>query len=550
VSQGDVEVVALEELLRRNSRGERGILAVSLAGLLAFVGLAYASALSGFLVGRQGELGVRIALGARRRDLVRLGLLQVLLLAVPGLLSGLPFAALALRRLADFVPFSLAALLPPRLDPGSLALALAGWVGVVAVGAVGVGLSSPQIGAGALLGADRAEGRRTRPRARVRLGFVCAALSLAVALGSVTAVLRQSLWNLERQPLGFEPAHAVSAVVRFRRPPELKEIPARLRQLTDRLAGISEVQAVGLSSALPFGGPGRYQDVSDPARSEFWQVRRQAVFGEYRQAVGLRLTAGRDLSSLEQETGAPVALLDTAGAREIFGRRSPLGQTLLVRDRPVEIVGVVSPSKGSALDEAAKPQLYIPLLFAMEAKAVPEALAVTARLSGTLREADFGVAIAGTGAVLSQFQPLAERVEAASSARRLAGDLAAVQWLAALGLVSLATFGTFSWLLEMRAHELALRLALGDSRAGIARRVLRSALGVIAIAVLVGLAIYFPSAQALRTLLFGVDVLSLSALLAAVGAVASVALFAAALAARSALRRLSIDLLRSHRGVS
>jgi ABC-type antimicrobial peptide transport system permease subunit len=123
--------------------------------------------------------------------------------------------------------------------------------------------------------------------------------------------------------------------------------------------------------------------------------------------------------------------------------------------------------------------------------------------------------------------------------------MASLLWLATLALAALATYGTFSWLLEIRAHELAVRLALGDTRKGIARRVLRGTLVLIAAALLLGLAIYLPAGQALRALLFGVDALSPLALLEAVATAGGVALAAAALAVWAALRRLSLDPLRN-----
>ena len=106
-------------------------------------------------------------------------------------------------------------------------------------------------------------------------------------------------------------------------------------------------------------------------------------------------------------------------------------------------------------------------------------------------------------------------------------------------------FGTFSWLLEVRSLEHAVRLALGDTRMGIARRILRSAMWIVAASALLGVAIYLPAGQALRALLFGVEALSAGPLLEAAAVVALVAFGAAALAARSALRRLSLDALRN-----
>jgi hypothetical protein len=377
---------------------------------------------------------------------------------------------------------------------------------------------------------------------------VCAALSLAVALGASAAVLRQSFARLQGEPLGFEPRNMVSAVVRFAEPPEPDRLPAMLERLAGRLEEVSGVAAVSFSDAIPLASPGRHLEVGSEDGTELWLSRIQGIQGPYLQAAGLRLLAGRSFSSQEEETGAPVALLDAAGAREIFAGLPPLGRTILFRDQPVEIVGLVPSTLGSTPGEPRRPQLYLPLRSRYTAEG-PAALAVVARLSKPVREKDFDAAIAGLSVSASQYRRLPEIVEASLAPDRLARDLAALQWLAALVLVALATFGTFSWLLELRSQELAVRLALGDTKAGITRRVLRSALGVTLAAVLLGLAVYLPAGQALRTLLFGVEALNPLALLEAAAAVAAVTLAAAALAVRSALRRLSLDLLKNHTGL-
>jgi putative ABC transport system permease protein len=544
VMLGEVEVVTMDRLLRRRSSGERGILGVALTGLLGFVLLAQTSALAGFLAERQAELALRISLGAGRLDLVRLLLLEILLLAVPGFLVGLPLAALVLGRLSGLVPAGLAELIPPRLDTASLGVAAAGWTIVSLLAAAGVWLATPEAGSGSILVHERFEVRRTRPRARVRLALVCAALGLAVALGASTAVLRRSLANLERTPLGFEPRNRITAVLRFAEPPEPDRLPALLSRIADRLANVPGVETVAFSDALPIAAPAGYLEISAEGQPELWLTRIQGIQGEYLDGAGLRLLAGRAPTPQEEAAGAPVALLDQDGAREIFAGRSPLGRTVLLGERSVEIIGIVPSTVGTSLEEARRPQLYLPLRF-RSASHGPAAVAILARVSKPVGEAGLAAAVGRTGVTVSQVRPLPEILETSLAPRRLARDMAGLQWLAALALAALATFGTFSWLLEVRAHELAVRLALGDTRKGITLRVLRGALGLVAASALLGAAVYLPAAQALRALLFGVEALSPAALLEAMVAVGGVALAAVALAVGLTLRRLSLDPLRN-----
>ena len=539
---GDVNgVTPLEQLFRWRHTGERGILRVALGGLGVFLLLACTSALAGFVVESRGEIAVRIALGASRLALVRLLVLQTVLVAIPGFVVGVPIAIYVLGRLSRLVPPVLAELIPPRLDAGSLSLAVGIWIFVVVASALLVWGSSPQIGLTSLLVPDRAEARRTRPQARVRLGLVCAALSLAVALGATAAVLRESLANRERIPLGFEPRNMVSAVVRFAKPVKPEQLSPILARLRERLASVSGVAAVAFSDAIPIAAGSGSVQLTSADYERYFLCQLQAIHGDYLRVAGLRLLAGRDLDPLEEETA--VALLDEQGAREIFGSQTPLGQTLIYNEQPIEIVGVVTTSKNSAVEENHQPHLYLPLRFRTKER-VPAALAVLIRRNGPVEEEALATALEGTGASLSQVRPLPAIVDTALAPGRLARDLATVQWAVTLALAAFAAFGTFSWLLDVRSEELAIRLALGGTKRGIAWLILRSALLLTGTAVLAGLAIYLPSGQALRVLLFGVKALDPAALLGSILAVGGVALAASGLAAAIGLRRLSLDLLK------
>jgi putative ABC transport system permease protein len=538
--QGDLGIVPLASLLRRGVDGERGILKLSLAGLLAFVLLAQAGALSGFLVERERELAVRVALGARRGALLRPLAVQALALAVPGLALGLPAAVVLLRRLQDFVPPAMADLIPPTLEGQSVLLALGGWLTAAVASFLGAWLGLPRIGLGSVLVGEPSALPRTGRRVWARWGLVCAALSLVVALGAIAAMLQRSLANLERQPLGFEPRGAFTAVFRFAGAPAPGAHPARLRRLAEGVAALPGVAAVGFSDSRPFGDPPSSLEVSRLDRTEFWLARFRAVAGDYERAAGLERVGGRGFTRAEQETGAPVALLDREGGRRIFGAAMPVGQTVLLEGKPLLVVGVVAATRARADDRSTHPQIYVPLSYRRPGGG---SLALVVR-AGELRERDLEAAAATAGATVSQLRPLSAAVAASLSSRRRAQDLAAVQWLTALLLGAFATYGAVAWLLELRAREHAVRIALGDTRRGIARRTGRTVLGLMAISALLGLGLYLGASRVLRALFFGVEGLGPAAFLAAVLAALAAVMLAAAMATRAALARLSLDPLR------
>jgi putative ABC transport system permease protein len=97
-------------------------------------------------------------------------------------------------------------------------------------------------------------------------------------------------------------------------------------------------------------------------------------------------------------------------------------------------------------------------------------------------------------------------------------------------------YGTLSYVASLRRREVGLRVALGALQGRIVAEFLGTALGVVAIACVAGLALFFALSRLLAGLLYGVsstDPLTLGAVVALVTAVgAMAALFPALRAAR------------------
>jgi hypothetical protein len=426
-------------------------------------------------------------------------------------------------------------LIRPRLDLESLLLCAAGWLFVAVTSTAVAWISSRQLGLRSLLSSEGSGTPASSRVGRLRLALVCVALAVAMALGATTETLRQSLANLEDEPLGFEPRGVVSAVVRFGQAAPTSEPSAQLARLTGRLESLPGVAAVGFSDSHLFGGSARFLEASTFDRSRFWMVRIQRIYGQYLQASGLQLLAGRALSPLELETGSPMALLDQTGARRMFPEGGAVGRTIVVGEDQVEIVGLVESAKATSLDEPARPQVYLPLLLGRPA--AQQALATTLRVTEPLRETAIAEAVASEGGAVSQIRPVAEDIAASLAASRVARNMVLVVSVAILVLAVLTTFATFSWHLELRAQELAVRQVLGETLGGLARRTLQGALWVTGAAAVLGLALYLPAAKILRGFVFGVDVLTPSVLLASYLGIGALALAATATAVGLALRR-------------
>jgi putative ABC transport system permease protein len=124
------KVNTMEQLIQRSIAPDR--FALALLGLLALLALLIAnvgiySALSYTVAARTHEIGVRMALGATSRDVLRLALGQGMRLALIGIALGL-LSACALTRLMRPLLFGVSATDPLALGGGALSLALVAWV--------------------------------------------------------------------------------------------------------------------------------------------------------------------------------------------------------------------------------------------------------------------------------------------------------------------------------------------------------------------------------------------------------------------------------------
>jgi ABC-type antimicrobial peptide transport system permease subunit len=116
-------------------------------------------------------------------------------------------------------------------------------------------------------------------------------------------------------------------------------------------------------------------------------------------------------------------------------------------------------------------------------------------------------------------------------------------WLAglALALAALGVYGMMSYLVARRTREIGVRMALGASRAGVARLVLRSGLGVAVAGLALGLPAAIGGAPLLRHGVFGVTAFDwrafgISALLALLAVLLAPARRASKVDAMAALR--------------
>src|SRR2546429_7866984 len=323
-------------------------------------------------VARRGQTAVRLAVGATPRQIVVQALTESVLLAIGGGIVGLVVAMAAARLLlvlafhsSNFLPISTA----PSLIVLAFAFALALVTGIIFGGPPGV-LATRTDPAEAL----RGWGRGTRDRssfARKALLVVQATLSVVLVAGAT--MLARSLNKLEHQDFGYQVQNRVE--VSMNRPPATytqPQLASLYRQLEGQLKGLPGVQGSGLALYNPLTDNwGELIMIAGhpPAKlNEEAGASWDRVSASYLQDLGMPILRGRAFTTADNETTAPVAIVNEAFVKRFFkSGEDPLDQHFGL-DVPeyagtFRIVGVVRDAKfaGWGLSRPARPMFYVPL---------------------------------------------------------------------------------------------------------------------------------------------------------------------------------------------
>ena len=530
--------------------------------LLAAVGIVLLIAcanIANLLLARAGsrarEIAVRTCLGASPWRIARQLFVESVLLATGGALVGLAVAAGGARILGRLAVERLPHVRDVPLDSRVLAFTmLIAFVTVVIFG-VAPAVRAARVDPRGTVGSG---GRSTRTAGtrRVADAFVVGqvALSLVLLVGAV--LLLRSLANLLAVDPGFRPEHVVVGRLTLPRP----DLPddrvngqslAFYATLTDRVAALPGVDALGLVSVAPFSADGFGQIFTikgrEPAPGEptlVTQVR--AATPGYKDAIGLTLTRGRWFAGVDRTDSPPVAVVDETLARRYWpdgnavGHEIRLGRTGTWRT----IVGIVASIKHGDLGADAQRYVYLPhaqrpiLEMDLVVRTQVDAGALSAAIRREIRTLDPGLPFYDVHTV-------EDALATSVGTRQLTNRMLAAFSVAALILAAVGIYGVIALNVSQRVQEFGVRLALGASRRAVLALVLRQGLRLVLIGVALGLGAAAWLTRYLSALLFGVAPLDPLVLGGAAVTLIAVALTACYLPARRAMRIDPLGALRA-----
>ncbi|MBV8553589.1 MAG: ABC transporter permease [Acidobacteriaceae bacterium] len=523
---------------------QAGAFTLLLIGLVNLVNLLLVRASS-----RSKEIAVRRALGANATRILAEAFVETILLVFLGDLLSLAVASAGIRLVtalgADRLPFGSYITLDARL--ATIALTASIVLGVILALPIAWFNLRPHL-AEALQTESRA-GTAGRATLILHHSFVAAQIALGFVLLAGAGLLGLSLKRTMDVSPGFRPDHTIAGQIslvgnRYSSPSAGLVYADRLVDELRRQPGVS---AIGLATNIPFSGnngisaavaEGHVLRPGESPRGSY----AYGVSGDYFQAMGFSLRAGRFLTSEDSERNVRTCVVDEDFARYNWPNANPLGRRIFQGIEPGKsadgftVVGVVGSIKQAGLtDDTAQGAVYYPYIYrpdfnifvVLRGGVRPESL--KAVLQHAVRQIDPDLAV-------NAIQSMNDRISASLLDRRAPALLSGIFSAIALLLITVGTYGVLSYAVAQRRREIAIRIALGARPERIQWQFFSLALRLLAFGIAVGLCGAWATGRAIEAVLFHVAAHSPAILAISTSMVAVIALAACLVPARRAAR--------------
>ena len=500
-----VEIVPLQE-------EKVGGVRRSLWFLLAAVGLVLLAACGnvGCLLladaSRRGhEVAVRLAIGARRAQVIRQMLAEGAVLAALGAVLALVVAYWAVGALSSFAPG-----LSPD-NPIAIDLRIAGFA--LALGAI----STVLFALAPALQVTRRQpvdvlGRGGRGNVGGRLALqrslVAAQVALAIVLLAGAGLLIRSFARLQTTTPGLDAAHVLTFRMTAQWTERVEAVIQRQARTVARLEAMPGVAAATFSHTLPIvtDYPPREFTIAGQETTEKKFAHQRAVGPGYFRTLGIPLQEGVTCSTTPDNPPQFKIVVTREFASRFFPDRLAIGQSLTGQGFPTgaEVVGIAADVRERGLTHAPEPIMYLcgydgywpdtHFLVRLD-RTRPAGMAA---IRAALREIE-------PARAMYAVQSLDDVIAESLSQPRLNTILLGMFAVTALALAAMGLYGVLAQLVAARRREIGVRIALGAAPAAIVRNIAGQAAAVTAIGIACGLAGALVLARFMSTLVFDIS---------------------------------------------
>ncbi|MGB2644753.1 MAG: ABC transporter permease [Candidatus Acidiferrum sp.] len=494
---------------------------------------------------RERQLTIRLALGASRGRLIRELLSEGLLLAIAGSALGLILAFAVSRLLVAFISTSRSQVfLDLSMDWRVLAFTTSLAVLTTLLFGLAPAFRATRAEPATLLQSGSRGTTVGRERFSLRRVLVVSQVALSIVLLMGALLFARSLRNLTSLNAGFQQTGILLTSFDY----EHLQVPQDhhfdyQRELLKHVQAIPGVESASLGLMVPFGGE-TWNDMVIPEgtteeKGAAWE---NFVMPGYFSAIGTPLLEGRDFDDHDTATSVKVTIVNQAFVNKFFKGQDPLGKRFQLHEPPgkprpfYEIVGVTGDYKFQDMHEQYLPFTVTPL--AQMDKLQPDGqIVIRSALPLTSLIPSIKQAIGDVNPGISlEFKPFRTQVHDSLLQDELMATLSGFFGLLAALLAAIGLYGVMSYMVVQRTKEIGIRMAIGAERGDVLGLILNEAGVLTLVGLVIGAGLALGSAQAAKSLLYGLKPRDPITLIAAVVVLTAVAAFASFLPAYRASR--------------
>ncbi len=538
------------EEITRNTRSSMWFLFATVALLLLIACANVASMLLARGTKRQAEFSLRFAIGARRSDMIRLLLTESFLLALLGSAAGVLLAAFGLTFVRRFIPPA-TVLESQRLGLRTDGIVLIFSIGLAVLTAFLFGLLPAFTAAQSNVTEMIKQGGRSQTSSRIRhrfLGYlVIGQIALVLAIANCSILLSKSYLNVMNinKNLVSENVLTSNIILRGERYNNTEAREQFWNQLIERVGALSGVSYAATGTNIPLEGsfscPIIQNEKSvDPSMYRLLPLAEISYISpDYFGSMGIPFIQGRSPQKIDSEGEFIGVAVNRALVKALWPEQDPIGKML----KPpfpnpffkAKVIGVVEDVRQWGAEIPALPQIYFPFQSG-RMNAGTLVIRTTAKANAFVPLLRQELARIDPDLLLVDIRTMKQVVESSTSGRRFYTFATNAFMGLASAITVVGIYGTLSYNVMQRKHEIGVRIALGALRCHILHFVVRQAGLLLIVGLAIGLTLTAALSFVLRSLVYDINPLNPLSLLLGLGIIGGVSCLASLMPAIRATR--------------
>jgi putative ABC transport system permease protein len=388
---------------------------------------------------------------------------------------------------------------------------------------------------------------------KLRSVLVISEMALALVLLVGAGLLIQTIFQLQKLNLGFEPNNVVrlQTVLPVSKYDTHEKRVQFYEQALERVKGLTGVVSAGYSTSVPLdwkGGTNGYEwEGYPPDPGVILDANHRQVTSEYLQTMKIQIKEGRLFDGSENATSMPVVIINEAMAKTYPGKGSPIGKRVELGGQRT-VIGIVKNTRNMGLETETKAEIYIPEKQSnfdfsfyepqdLAIRTTSDPMNIVSSVRQIIRSIDPDLPVSN---VISMDDLVAKEF----AQRRFTMILLAAFAGLALLLACLGIYGVLSYFVNQQIPEIGVRLALGARPKSILFLVLKRGMTMALLGILFGAIGAVALTRVMKGLLYGVSASDPRTFLIVVATLVVTALAASLIPGRRAMKTDPITALR------